>query len=365
MVNLDAGASTPARIKVVGAGGGGCNAVNRMVQDGIQGVELFAVNTDLQSLNCINVPNKIQIGERLTRGLGAGGDPEKAAKAAEESIDVLTELVSDADMIFVTAGMGGGTGTAITPVIANLAKENGTLTIGIVTKPFDFEGKRRSQVAESGIENLTNNVDTLIIIPNQRLLALCDEKVLMSQAFKMADGVLHQGVQSITDLLTIPGEINLDFADVKAVMNNAGPAWMAIGQGTGQNRAEDAAAEALRSPLLDVSIDGATGVLFNVTGGGDLTLHEVEKAAEVIKRSVDPEANIIFGIVFNEEMEKEVRITLVATGFTADKHAISSEEQLPPLPRGLDAEKDLDIPSFLRNPNSSSRGQEKRKSRFF
>jgi cell division protein FtsZ len=283
----------PAKIKVIGLGGGGCNAVTRMVREEIQGVEFIAMNTDAQALAITEAPTRIQLGEKLTRGLGVGGDHAMGLKAAEESRDELKELVNGADMVFITCGLGGGTGTGAAPLIAEVSKQSGALTIAVVTKPFTFEGTHRTQVAEEGVVHLLSKVDTLIIIPNDRLLDLCDKKTAVDSAFRLADDVLRHGVQAIAEVITVPGLINLDFADVKAVMKDAGPAWMSIGRGSGQSRATDAAREALASPLLDVSINGSKGVLFNVVGGSDLSLFEVNEAAEVIKQAVDPDANII------------------------------------------------------------------------
>ncbi|MFH1650787.1 MAG: cell division protein FtsZ [Chloroflexota bacterium] len=353
--------ANPAKIKVIGLGGGGSNAVTRMVMEDIQGVEFIAMNTDAQALAICEAPVRVQLGEKLTRGLGVGGDHNLGQKAAEETRDELKELVSGADMVFVTAGMGGGTGTGAAPVVAETAKQSGALTIAVVTKPFAFEGSHRTQVADEGIARLLGKVDTLIIIPNDRLLTLCDQKTGVDSAFKMADDVLRHGVQAIAEVITVPGMINLDFADVKAIMKDAGPAWMSIGHGTGQNRAIDAAKEALASPLLDVSIEGSKAVLFNVVGGSNLTLFEVNQAAEVIKQAVDPDANIIFGVAHNPTMENDISITLVATGFSAKLSPDGSsdeEDELTTLLRGLKgSEEDLDVPSFLRRPIYSHRRQ--------
>ncbi|GAI10487.1 unnamed protein product, partial [marine sediment metagenome] len=275
-------------------------------------------------------PICIQLGQKLTKGLGVGGDHAQGEKAAEESRDELKEIASGADMVFITCGMGGGTGTGAAPVVAEIAKQSGALTIAVVTRPFTFEGAHRCQVSDEGIAHLLGKVDTLIIIPNDRLLELCDQKTAVDNAFKLADDVLHHGVQAIAEVITVPGLINLDFADVKAVMRDAGPAWMSIGRGSGQNRAVDAAKEALASPLLDVSIDGSKGVLFNVVGGSSLTLFEVNEAAEVIKQAVDPEANIIFGVAHDPSMDKEIKITLIATGFVSKLglSGVSRDEEL-------------------------------------
>ena len=343
---------SPAKIKVIGLGGGGCNAITRMVKEGIQGVEFIAMNTDAQALAVTEAPTCIQLGEKLTRGLGVGGDHTTGQKAAEESRDELKQIVSGADMVFVTCGMGGGTGTGAAPVIAETAKQSGALTIAVVTKPFTFEGTHRCQVADEGIVRLIGKVDTLIIIPNDRLLDLCDQKAGVDNAFKLADDVLRHGVQAIAEVITVPGMINLDFADVKAVMQDAGPAWMSIGTSSSKNRAVDAAKSALASSLLDVSIQGARGVLFNVVGGSNLTLFEVNEAAEVIKQAVDPEANIIFGVVSDPSLEDEIRITLIATGFTSKTgmKPNAQDEEVNQLLKDLKKEGQLDIPSFLRRP---------------
>jgi len=349
----------PAKIKVIGLGGGGCNAITRMVREEIQGVEFIAMNTDAQHLAITEAPTRIQLGEKLTKGLGVGGDHVQGQKAAEESCDELKQLVSGADMVFITCGMGGGTGTGAAPIIAEIAKQGGALTIAVVTKPFTFEGTNRRQVAEEGIIRLLSKVDTLIIIPNDRLLDLCDQKTPVDNAFKLADDVLHHGVEAIAEVITVPGLINLDYADVKAVMKDAGPAWMSIGIGSGKDRAVNAAKEALASPLLDVSIDGSKGVLFNVVGGHSLTLFEVNEAAEVIKQAVDPDANIIFGVAHNPDMDNEVRITLIATGFSSKIGLADSgkEEDLAQLLKTLKSEEELDVPSFLRRPLFSHRRQ--------
>lgn len=349
----------PAKIKVIGLGGGGCNAVTRMVREEIQGVEFIAMNTDAQALAITEAPTRIQLGEKLTRGLGVGGDHAQGQRAAEESRDELKGLVSGADMVFITCGMGGGTGTGAGPIIAEIAKQSGALTIAVVTKPFTFEGVHRCQVADEGITNLLGKVDTLIIIPNDRLLDLCDQKTDVDNAFKLADDVLRHGVQAISEVITVPGLINLDFADVKAVMKDAGPAWMSIGSGRGKNRAVDAAKEALASPLLDVSIDGSKGVLFNVVGGNSLTLFEVNEAAEVIKGAVHPEANIIFGVAHDPAMDDGLKITLIATGFASKIGMVGAgqEDEVTRLLKGLKSEEELDVPSFLRRPLFSHRPQ--------
>ncbi len=342
-----------ARIKVIGLGGGGCNAITRMVREQIRGVEFIAMNTDAQHLAITESTVRIQLGERITRGLGAGGDHIIGQKSAEESRDEIKQAVVGSDMVFVTAGMGGGTGTGSIPMVAQMAKQSGALTIAVVTKPFAFEGTHRMQVAEEGIVDLSDKVDTLIIIPNDRLLELCDQKTSVDGAFKMADEVLFHGVQAIAEVVTVPGLINLDFADVRTVMKDAGPAWMSIGYGSGQNRARDAAKTALSSPLLDVSIEGAKGVLFNVTGGGNLSLFEVNEAADVIRQAVDPEANIIFGVVLDPNMSSDIRLTLIATGF-ASKDALggaSWEKEIARLLKGV-KEEELEVPTFVRNRRS-------------
>ena len=351
--------ANPAKIRVIGLGGGGSNAITRMVREEIQGVDFIAMNTDAQALAITEAPVRIQLGEKLTKGLGVGGDHTLGQRAAEESRDELRELVSGADMIFITGGMGGGTGTGAAPIIAEIAKQSGALTIAVVTKPFNFEGVHRTQVANEGITRLLGKVDTLIIIPNDRLLALCDQKTGVDSAFKLADDVLRHGVQAIAEVITTPGLINLDFADVKSIMKDAGPAWMSIGRGSGQNRAIDAAKQALASPLLDVSINGSKAVLFNVVGGSSLTLFEVNEAADVIRQAVDPEANIIFGVAHDPDMDNDVRITLIATGFIAKLGltGANQEDELTQLLRGIKTEDELDVPSFLRRPLFSHRRQ--------
>jgi len=339
-----------AKIKVIGMGGGGCNAITRMVRDEIRGVEFIAMNTDAQALAITEAPVRFQLGERLTRGLGAGGDAAVGQRAAEENRDELQQLVTGSDMVFVTCGMGGGTGTGSISVVAEIAKKAGALTIAIVTKPFSFEGRHRLRNAEEGINRLASRCDTLIIIPNDRLLGLADKQTSVENAFRMADECLRHGVQAISEVITVPGMINLDFADVKAIMKDAGPAWMSIGRGSGPSRAIDAAKDALASPLLDVSIKGAKGVLFNVTGSDNLTLHEVQQAAELIKQSVDPGANIIFGVRRDENLDKEIRITLVATGFTQSSLNNMDDEQISTLLKSLKVEDELDVPSFMRKP---------------
>lgn len=313
-----------AKIKVIGVGGGGGNAVSSMIDSGdVKGVEFIVVNTDSQVLLQNKVPTKLQIGEKLTRGLGSGGDPDIGLQAAEESRERLKELLIDSDMVFITAGMGGGTGTGAAPVIAKIAKEAGALTVGIVTKPFHFEGTRRSVAADDGIEKLRAEVDTLIMIPNQRLMDVIDRKMTLLEAFKVVDSVLSQAVFGISDIITTPGLINVDFADVKAVMKDAGTALLGIGTGVGENRAQMAARAAISSPLLDLSIEGATGVLFNITGGKDLTMYEVDEAAKIMASSADADANIIFGAVIKEELADQIRITVVATGFDETRARIA------------------------------------------
>ncbi|HNK63108.1 MAG TPA: cell division protein FtsZ [Anaerolineales bacterium] len=304
-----------ARIKVIGVGGGGQNAVNRMMEEGIQGVEFISANTDAQALNLSRAPIRVRLGDKITRGLGAGGDPEIGRKAAEESSDELYNVLKGADMVFVTAGMGGGTGTGAAPVVAQVAKECGALTIGVVTRPFTFEGNRRAQSAEVGVSKMKEHAHTLISIPNDRLLQLADKKSSLQDAFRMADEVLHQGIQGISELITIPGLINLDFADVKAIMSEGGAALMAVGRGSGDDRAKNAAEQAISSQLLDITIDGARGVLFNVTGGSNMTLFEVNQAAAIIRETAHPDVNMIFGAVIDPEMGDEIRVTVIATGF--------------------------------------------------
>ena len=349
----------PAKIKVIGLGGGGSNAITRMLREEIQGVEFISMNTDSQALAISEAPTRIQLGEKLSKGLGVGGDHIMGQKAAEESRDELKEVISGADMVFITCGMGGGTGTGAAPVIAELAKQGGALTIAIVTKPFTFEGVHRCQVAEEGITRLLSKLDTLIMIPNDRLLNLCNSQTNVDNAFRLADDVLRHGVQAISEVITVPGLINLDFADIKAVMKDAGPAWMSIGIGSGKNRAMDAAREALASPLLDVSIDGSKGVLFNIIGGSSLSLFEVNEAAEVIKQAVDADANIIFGVAHDPNMDKELKITLIATGFVSKTGlpGVSQEDELNQFLKGLKSEEELDVPSFLRRPLFSHRRQ--------
>ncbi|MGI6740279.1 MAG: cell division protein FtsZ [Brevefilum sp.] len=375
-----------ARIKVVGIGGGGCNAVNRMIDEGLSGIEFIAVNTDSQALHFSNAKLRVRIGEKSTRGLGAGGDPRIGRLAAEESAEELYEVLKGSDMVFVTAGLGGGTGTGAAPIVAQIAKEIGALTIGVVTRPFTFEGTHRSKAAESGASALKEHADTLIVIPNDRLLQIVDKRSGLQDAFKVADDVLRQGVQGISELITIPGLINLDFADVKTIMSEGGAALMAVGQASGEERAAKAAEMAISNQLLDVTIDGARGILFNVTGGENLKLYEVNQAAEIIKETAHPEVNLIFGAVIDEKMGENLRVTVIATGFegtsisTATKKAgatqaahakqnplptmlekgAEDEESLMGTPQPSDFEfstrintDDLDVPAFLRKRNQN------------
>ena len=350
-----------ATIKVIGVGGAGNNAVNRMVDCGIRGVEFISVNTDRQALQMSKAGTKIQIGEKITRGLGAGANPDIGAQSAEESKSEILEALRGADMVFVTAGMGGGTGTGAAPIVAGIAKEMGILTIGVVTKPFTFEGKKRLSQADRGIESLKSKVDTLVVIPNDKLLQIIDRKTSIVEAFRMADEILRQGVQGISDLIAVPGLVNLDFADVKTIMLNTGMAHMGIGRASGENRAEDAAKQATESPLLETSIEGARGVIINITGGSDLGLHEVNTAAELVQRSVDPEANIIFGAVIDPELKDEIVITVIATEFEKEKNMSNMnvdnlvskawDKKISSIPTSTDTNSnsnDLDIPSFLR-----------------
>ncbi len=367
-----------ARIKVIGVGGGGSNAVNRMIAEGIQGVEFIAVNTDAQALLLSKANTRVRLGDKLTRGLGAGGNPEVGRKAAEESAEELYNVLKGSDMVFITAGMGGGTGTGAAPIVAQVAKESGALTIAVVTRPFTFEGGKRMQAAESGIGKLKEHADTLIAIPNDRLLQLADKRSSLSDAFRMADEVLHQGIQGISELITIPGLINLDFADIKAIMSEGGAALMAVGSASGDERARNAAEQAISSQLLDITIDGARGILFNVTGGPNMTLFEVNQAAAIIRETAHPDVNMIFGAVIDPNMGEEIRITVIATGFErsgvprralerptsrfderpvnfnrpAENVSVGAEAQRPQpaevKPKNINQE-DLDIPTFLRN----------------
>jgi len=355
-----------ARIKVIGVGGGGSNAVNRMIEEGMAGIEFIAINTDAQALLLSNSSHRVRIGDKLTRGLGAGGNPEIGQKAAEESAEELYEVLKGTDMAFIAAGIGGGTGTGAAPIIAQIAKEVGALTIGVVTRPFTFEGAKRAKAAEDGIGKLKEHVDTLIVIPNDRLLQIADKRASLQQAFKLADDVLRQGIQGISELITVPGLINLDFADVRTIMAEGGAALMAVGIGTGEERARAAAEQAISSQLLDITIDGARGILFNITGGPDLSLFEVNQAAAIIKETAHPDVNLIFGAVIDPSMGDELRITVIATGFegsglarrpvarrtrgrieqaaAAPREEVAVEEFQP---RAFDIN-DLDIPAFLR-----------------
>ncbi len=364
-----------ARIKVIGVGGGGCNAVNRMIEEGMPGIEFVTVNTDAQALLTSKAPKKVRIGDKSTRGLGAGGNPEVGQKAAEESQEELYDVLKGSDMVFVTAGLGGGTGTGAAPVVAQLAKEAGALTIGVVTRPFSFEGSKRQQSAEQGAAQLKEHADTLIIIPNDRLLQIVDKHASLQNAFRLADDVLRQGIQGISELITIPGLINLDFADVRTIMSEGGAALMAVGQASGEDRARVAAEQAISSQLLDVTINGARGILFNVTGGTSLTLFEVNQAAAIIKETAHPDVNLIFGAVINPEMADDLRITVIATGFERSGvmrsiqtpvHTLAGAMQsagrigggLTPSTSGgtlsrayetVSRDTDIDVPTFLRN----------------
>lgn len=351
-----------AKIRVVGLGGGGGNALNSMIsQSQIQGVDFVAVNTDAQALLMCQSATKVQIGENLTKGLGSGGDPEIGLQAADESSEKIKDMLDGSDMVFLAAGMGGGTGTGASGVIAKIAKEVGALTIAVMTKPFTFEGTRRMVTAEDGLENLKDKVDTLIVIPNQRILDVVDKKLSLLEAFKVADSVLSQGVQGISDLITMPGLINVDFADVRTIMSNAGSALMGIGTGVGENRAQTAARSAIASPLLEISMDGARGVLFNIIGGPDLTMSEVDEAAKLIAAAADPDANIIFGATIDDSMHDQIKITVIATGFDQTKQRLKEfvvtekkeEEQQPKAQEPLAQDEDdlFEIPAFLRQRN--------------
>lgn len=372
-----------AKIRVVGIGGAGCNAIGSMIEHGgIQGVDFVAINTDAQALLLNKADTKVQIGENITKGLGSGGDPENGRLAAEESAEKIKHMLEGSDMVFLTAGMGGGTGTGATPIVANIAKELGALTVVVVTKPFLFEGTRRMVTAEEGLENLKDKADTLIVIPNQRILDVVDRKLSLLDAFKVADSVLTQGVQGISEIITLPGLINVDFADVRTIMSDAGSSLMGIGSGNGENRAQIAARAAISSPLLEISMDGARGVLFNIVGGQDLTMTEVDEAAKIISNAADPDANIIFGATIDENMKGELRITVVATGFDQAKQRLqqfvvqqpepevvqpsvvaagnqpeetSSDQEQPaadqPVKKDENPEDDWDIPAFLRQRN--------------
>ncbi|WP_430786101.1 cell division protein FtsZ [Virgibacillus flavescens] len=380
MLEFDTNMDQLATIKVIGVGGGGSNAVNRMIEHGVEGVEFIAVNTDAQALNLSKAEVKLQIGGKLTRGLGAGANPDVGKKAAEENKEQIEEVLQGADMIFVTAGMGGGTGTGAAPVIASIAKELGALTVGVVTRPFTFEGRRRSVQAVSGIDALKSSVDTLIVIPNDRLLEIVDKNTPMLEAFREADNVLRQGVQGISDLIAKPGLINVDFADVKTIMFDKGSALMGIGVATGENRATEAAKKAISSPLLETSIDGAHGILMNITGGANLSLYEVQEAADLVTSAADDEVNVIFGSVINENLKDEIIVTVIATGFDENQKVDHTPKQRPiinhkqqaatrqydekpreqqqqqqqhqPQQNRVKQEEDtLDIPTFLRNRN--------------
>ena len=379
-----------ARIKVIGVGGGGCNAVNRMIDEGLQGIEFITVNTDGQALLTSRAGTRVRIGDKVTRGLGAGGNPEVGRKSAEESAEELYEVLKGSDMVFVTAGMGGGTGTGAAPIVAQIAKDVGALTIGVVTRPFTFEGARRAKGAEEGIMKLKEHADTLIVIPNDRLLQMVDKRSSLQDAFRLADDVLRQGIQGISELITVPGLINLDFADVRAIMSEGGAALMAVGHASGEDRARVAAEMAISSQLLDITIDGARGILFNVTGGPNLTLFEVNQAAAIIKETAHPDVNLIFGAVIDPKIGEEVRITVIATGFdrtgqvretpvrreeaqvplrsarpAANPPAPTTENRTPPpAPSGGSTPSDFqrvvntddfDIPAFLRNRTNNAR----------
>ncbi|MED4603716.1 cell division protein FtsZ [Paenibacillus validus] len=373
MFEIDMDLDQLAKIKVIGCGGGGSNAVNRMIDNGVKGVEFITVNTDAQALHLSKSDTKLQIGDKLTRGLGAGANPEVGKKAAEESRELIFNALKGSDMVFVTAGMGGGTGTGAAPVIAEIAKECGALTVGVVTRPFTFEGRKRAMQADQGIAALKEKVDTLIVIPNDRLLEIVDKKTPMLEAFREADNVLRQGVQGISDLIAVPGLINLDFADVKTIMTERGSALMGIGVATGENRAAEAAKKAIMSPLLETSIDGARGVLMNITGGANLSLYEVNEAADIVASASDLEVNMIFGAVIDETLKDEIIVTVIATGF--EHKSISTTQRKPggtgaaPSTGGSQQENtdnrlnnlrpfggqtsndQLDIPAFLRNRN--------------
>ncbi|NRD79661.1 cell division protein FtsZ [Bacillus sp. BRMEA1] len=383
MWDFDMDIDQVARIKVIGVGGGGNNAVNRMIEDGVQGVEFIAVNTDAQALKLSKAEIKMQIGASLTRGLGAGANPEVGRKAVEESRQQLEDVLKGADMVFVTAGMGGGTGTGAAPAIAQIAHELGALTIGVVTRPFKFEGHKRAVNAANGIKLMKEAVDTLIIVPNDRLLQIVDKRTPMVEAFREADNVLRQGVKGISDLIAVPGLINLDFADVKTIMSNQGTALMGIGIAKGENRAVEAAKKAISSPLLETSIDGAQGVLMNITGGVNLSLYEVQEAADIVASAADRDLNMIFGSIINESLKDEIMITVIATGFTDQVPSVSNRMQEPIIKpaatlysknedtgnydrkkieesdnmsqshvqQSSDSESFLDIPTFLRNRN--------------
>jgi len=363
LLEFDLGMDNFAQIKVIGVGGGGNNAVNRMIDAGLKGVEFISVNTDKQALMLSKANTKIQIGDKLTKGLGAGANPDIGEKAANESRDEIAQALKGADMVFVAAGMGGGTGTGAAPVVAQVAKDLGILTVGVVTRPFVFEGRKRSQYAERGVENLKAAVDTLVTIPNDRLLQVAEKRTSIVDAFRIADDVLRQGVQGISDVIVVPGLINLDFADVKTIMNDTGIAHMGVGRAAGENKAEEAAKMAIHSPLLETSIEGARGVLLNITGGPDLGIFEVNVAAELVQKSADPDANIIVGAVIDDNLKDEILITVIATGFekggslkNLDK-AIEAQKETMRVAEGMAAATttsssyngdELDIPTFLR-----------------
>ncbi len=374
MLEFDYEMEPLAKIKVIGVGGGGSNAVNRMIENGVKGVDFITVNTDAQALKLTKSEQKLQIGDKLTRGLGAGAKPEVGKKAAEESREYIINSLNGADMVFVTAGMGGGTGTGGAPVIAELARESGALTVGVVTRPFTFEGRKRSQNADQGIEELKEKVDTLIIIPNDRLLEIVDKKTPMTESFRIADNVLLQAVQGISDLIQVPGLINLDFADVKTIMTQRGSALMGIGVSNGENRASEAARKAIMSPLLETSIDGARGVIMNITGGANLSLYEVNEAAEIVIGACDPEVEMIFGAIIDDNMREDIKVTVIATGFehkapptrrqasplqteapqggassAASPSEVRTASNLRPFGSQSIPSDQLDIPAFLRN----------------
>ncbi|MBU5440527.1 cell division protein FtsZ [Paenibacillus sp. MSJ-34] len=364
MLEFDFEMESLAQIKVIGVGGGGSNAVNRMIENGVKGVEFITVNTDAQALHLAKSEHRLQIGDKLTRGLGAGANPEVGKKAAEESRELIMNTLRGADMVFVTAGMGGGTGTGAAPVIAEIARECGALTVGVVTRPFTFEGRKRLSQAEAGIEALKEKVDTLIVIPNDRLLEIVDKKTPMLEAFRAADNVLRQAVQGISDLIAVPGLINLDFADVKTIMTERGSALMGIGMANGEDRAAEAARKAIMSPLLETSIEGARGVIMNITGGANLSLYEVNEAAEIVISASDPDVNMIFGAIIDESLKDDIKVTVIATGFehksaapqarkpaAGTAPAETTEPKINNLrPFGNQSSGDqLDIPTFLRN----------------
>ena len=369
MLEFDMELEQLAQIKVIGVGGGGSNAVNRMIENGVKGVEFITVNTDAQALHLAKSEHKLQIGDKLTRGLGAGANPDVGSKAAEESREQIMNQLKGSDMVFVTAGMGGGTGTGAAPVIAEIARECGALTVGVVTRPFTFEGRKRSGQAELGIEALKEKVDTLIVIPNDRLLEIVDKKTPMLEAFREADNVLRQAVQGISDLIAVPGLINLDFADVKTIMTERGSALMGIGIATGENRAAEAARKAIMSPLLETSIDGARGVIMNITGGNNLSLYEVNEAAEIVISASDPDVNMIFGAIIDEDLKDEIKVTVIATGFESkpmqqqpavrrpsqqgsepqqESKPASGTNSVKPFGSGQTTSDQLEIPAFLR-----------------